>query len=133
MQPCGAISVFGAKLDVLKQCSALVLFERNWLVRLQAGLSQALNAVFEEQHGTSRNSLTKQMEKIRKAEQVQAHTGSCLCLPLALQLSLPCICPSFPVSAVQLPLHLPCPALALTQCWLPSYASVPLLYPANPH
>ncbi len=37
---------------------------------MQAGLSQALNEVFEDNQGSSRTSLTRQLEKIRRAEQV---------------------------------------------------------------
>ncbi len=37
---------------------------------MQAGLSQALNDVFEDNQGNSRTSLTRQLEKIRRAEQV---------------------------------------------------------------
>lgn len=54
------------------------------LLLLQAGLSQALNAVFEDTQGSSSTSLTRQLEKIRRAEQVQSSLQALLWLSIAL-------------------------------------------------
>lgn len=101
----------------------------NWLAGMQAGLSQALSAVFEEQQGTSRNSLTKQMEKIRRAEQVHGcreksrHKTIIPALFPALPSALP-----VPCIAMRLLLPLPvCPYNCPGLCALAKSLAVPVL------